>query len=73
MRGEGEGGGGWGGVKDRLWGHTSCQQWPFGSHVELFCNVVSRFGVFYFFKGKVRSRKSFSKLPKPFLQELKKA
>ena len=28
----------------------SCQQWPFGSHVELFCNVLPRFDIFYFFK-----------------------
>ena len=44
--GGGEGGGGGGGDVDHLRGYPDVTR----SHVELFCNVVSRFEVFYFFK-----------------------
>ena len=52
--GKGEGGGGGKGDVDRLWGHLHVMPamalWLTCSHVELFCNVVSRFEVLYFLK-----------------------
>ena len=49
LKGEGKGG-----DVDRLWGHLHVMPatglWLTCSHVELFCNVVSRFEVFYFLK-----------------------
>ena len=44
----------WGGHVDNLKGHPdfapAVAPWLIRSHVELFCNVLARFEVFYFFK-----------------------
>ena len=51
---KGRGGGGGEGDVDRSWGHPHVMPgmalWLTCSHVELFCNFVSRFEVYYFLK-----------------------